>query len=214
MEIGNGFSVLCSECYRIRFGRRDTAGLGMPAAAAKSGKERVRMLRKTLFVLLCLGMFRPTFTLADSWNQRFAWENSESKFAAPETTMDLFGSLRVPENKDIFGGQPGIGIGVNHFFTRYLGAGADTGVDKFDWPNHINASLIGRYPINQWSLAPYVFAGFGRQFHDVAQWTYHFGGGVDYRLNRKMGLFLDVCATAPDVTKNFVLWRVGIRWGL
>jgi hypothetical protein len=172
------------------------------------------MIRKLTLAVVFFGLLHTTFASAgEALTQRFRRDSSGDSFASPETTLDVFGSLKVPDGKGLFDGDPGIGVGVNHFFTRNFGLGADTGVDKFDWPNHVNASLIGRYPIPKWSLAPYLFAGFGRQFHDVAQWTYHFGGGVDYRINHKTGVFLDVGETWPDVSKNFLLWRLGLRLG-
>ena len=55
-------------------------------------------------------------------------------------------------------------------------------------------------------------AGFGRQFHDTAQWTYHIAGGFDYRLNQRTGVFTDIGATITETSHDFMLWRMGVRF--
>jgi len=172
------------------------------------------MIRKLILTVSCSLLLLPTgfaFDPLNSVTQRFRIDSRGNKFGATETTLDLFGTMNVPSNHDFFDGRLGVGVGVNHYFTPWLGVGADTGVDKFDWPNHFNGSLQLRYPIEKWSLAPYFMTGFGRQFHDVSQWSFFFGGGVDYRLNQKTGLFVDVRQTMPDVSRDFMLWRFGAR---
>ena len=89
--------------------------------------------------------------------------------------------------------------------------GGDTRFESFDWPNHFNGSLIARYPVGQGSWAPYGFGGFGRQFHNTTQWTGHFGGGVDYRLNQSTGLFMDIRRTFTEKTQDATLLRFGVR---
>jgi hypothetical protein len=171
------------------------------------------MICKTMFTLLISALLIPTRnTAAETIVQRFQVEPAGNKFGPRETTFDLFSSYSVANNRNFTDGHLGIGVGINHFFNSYIGAGLDTGVDKFDWPNHFNGSLLLRYPIEKWSLAPYVFTGFGRQFHETPQWTYHIGGGFEYRLNPKTGLFTDIAATIPDKSRDFMLWRVGVRF--
>jgi hypothetical protein len=171
------------------------------------------MMCKPMVTLLFSAMLLPTSNLiAGNLMQRFDPQPAGNKFGPRETTLDIFGSYAVAENRDFSGGRLGIGVGANHFFNSYLGAGIDTGVDKFDWPNHINGSVILRYPIEKWSLAPYVFTGFGRQFHDISQWTYHIAGGLDYRLNQRTGVFTDIGATIPETSRDFMLWRMGVRF--
>lgn len=171
------------------------------------------MICKTMFTLLFSAMLLPTSNLtAGTLADLFEPQPPGSKFGARETTLDVFSSYSIPDHRGFTDGHLGIGVGGNHFFNSYLGVGLDTGVDKFDWPNHINASVILRYPIEEWSLAPYIFTGFGRQFHDTAQWTYHIAGGVDYRLNQKTGVFTDVGAILPETTRNALLFRLGVRY--
>jgi hypothetical protein len=170
------------------------------------------MIRKVILTVSCSILLLPTTGITSQfWSEHFHTESGGYKFGATETTLDVFGSMNVPDNRGFFDGRLGMGVGVNHFFTPWFGVGADTGIDKIDWPNHFNGSFVLRYPIEKWSLAPYFFTGFGRQFHDVSQWTYHFGGGVDYRLNQKTGLFVDLRETLPETSRDFMLWRFGVR---
>jgi hypothetical protein len=171
------------------------------------------MIRKTMFTLLCSALLIPASNaIAGNFLQRFEPEPAGGKFGSRETTLDLFGSFNVPEHRDFTDGHAGFGVGVNHFFTTYIGAGLDTSIDKFDWPNHINGTVIFRYPIEKWSLAPYVFTGFGRQFHDTAQWTFSLGGGLDYRLNARTGVFTDIGAVIPEKSRDSMMWRMGARF--
>jgi len=171
------------------------------------------MIRKIAFTVLLSILLLPAAALAGEDWKRFEFEPNGNKFASRETTFDLFGSLKVSDDEDLADGRLGVGLGVNHFFNRFLGVGADTRLEEVDWPDHFNGSVIGRYPVEQWGLAPYAVLGFGRQFHETPQWTFHFGGGVDYRFNRKTGLFLDVRQTVADVSRDFVLFRFGVRLG-
>jgi hypothetical protein len=125
-------------------------------------------------------------------------------FDSREGQIDLFGTTTDD-------GDLGIGVGANYFFTSWLGAGLETRVEKFDWPNQISGNVFARYPIDKWRLAPYAYGGCGRQFHDDPQWLFHIGGGVDYRLRTDLGLFCDVRQTFADVTKDYTLWRFGLR---
>lgn len=172
------------------------------------------MTRTTIMILLLsVLLLSPTGRASANLGKLFQLDPPGDKFDSREPSWDTFGSLNVGDNRNFFEGRLGVGLGVNYFLTRYLGAGLDTSIEKFDWPNHLNGSLIGRYPIEKWSLAPYAFVGFGRQFHDdPAQWMFHIGGGLDYRLNPKTGVFVDVRQTMPDVSRDFVLWRLGVRF--
>jgi hypothetical protein len=172
------------------------------------------MIRKMIFPVLCSALLLPAVNLAaETLSERFERQPPGDKFPSSETTLDVFGSWRVATDKDLSGGHLGVGAGINHFFSSYFGAGAELGAEGIDWPNHVNASFIVRYPLEKWSLAPYGFVGFGREFHDTPQWMFHLGGGVDYRLNAKAGMFADVRLTAADVSADSVLWRFGVRFG-
>ncbi|MFN7140553.1 MAG: hypothetical protein ACK4UN_14540, partial [Limisphaerales bacterium] len=68
-------------------------------------------------------------------------------------------------------------------------------------------------PFEQWQVAPYIYGGFGRQWQHVGQWTGHIGGGVEWRATPEMGVFFDVRQVAADKTRDFTLYRLGVRFG-
>ncbi len=124
----------------------------------------------------------------------------------------------------------GGGVGVNYFFARYFGLGADgiwlyakdnaaaDGANDDSKTFHsATGSLIVRYPIDSICLAPYVFAGGGFTV-DGDQWASgHVGVGVEYRVvPHKIGIFADSRWTyfgtryGHDDQNNF-LAKVGVR---
>jgi hypothetical protein len=127
--------------------------------------------------------------------------------------VDLLGGYATRDkrgrDKDAFG----IGAGVNYFFTRNIGVGADTYADAFNVPYQLNASGIFRYPIPDTGLAPYAFGGFGRQWEFAPQWTGHLGLGLEFRLNAHTGIFLDARRVFAGQTSDYALWRTGLRIG-
>ncbi len=99
----------------------------------------------------------------------------------------------------------GGGVGVNYFFTRNIGIGAEglweNGVDNAsqhhghsgdDVFHNVDGSLIFRLPLDQYCLAPYAFLG-GGAVMDGNDWAVGFVGvGVEYRIiPAKVGLFTD-----------------------
>jgi hypothetical protein len=96
-----------------------------------------------------------------------------SCFGDREWNFDLWGSYALTGNEyrddrylqadHAFGG----GLGVNYFFTRYLGVGLQGSAleaheDAF---GAINGNFIFRYPIPNSCWAPYVFTGGGVLFN-------------------------------------------------
>jgi hypothetical protein len=135
-------------------------------------------------------------------------------FGPQEFTFDLFGSLGTRDREDFDDTQLGVGAGVNYFFTTHFGVGADTYLEEIDIPNHLDLSVIGRWPIETANVAPYVFAGFGRQWHDATQWTTHLGIGAEYRpAGGTCGIFVDARSVFADKTKDFGVFRAGVRFG-
>jgi hypothetical protein len=142
-------------------------------------------------------------------------------FTANELSLDAFG-FYGSQNKDGGSGAWGPGAGINYFFTQNFGIGADTYADAFNSPYLLNANGIFRFPISRSYVAPYVFAGFGRQWEHEPRWTGDFGGGIEYRLSRQIrpdlvpqvGLFADVRGVFPTEAGNFAVLRFGIRFAL
>lgn len=134
-------------------------------------------------------------------------------FGAQEFRYDLFGSWGSRDREDFNDDQIGVGAGINYFFTSNFGVGADTYVEEIDFPGHLDISAIARWPFESVAVAPYVFAGFGRQWWDTAQWTTHLGVGAEYRCNERVGFFFDFRRVFPDKSPDLSLCRLGVRLG-
>lgn len=139
----------------------------------------------------------------------------------------------------------GGGIAANYFFARYFGLSAEgtwleghsSPLDskyggRFDrsFDHHFGdrdsfatqfqsatGSVIFRYPIDAWCLAPYVFTGGGATMDGSAWAVYHIGAGLEYRVvPNKVGIFADGRWNyygdrfGHDVQNNFLI-RAGAR---
>ena len=104
----------------------------------------------------------------------------------------------------VYGGQGkqslGGNLGVNYFFSKYLGVGVDNsvagyrnaaqtgGVQAID---RLQADLLLRYPICSWNLAPYVMVGGGAAWGPLSQGNGNVGGGIEWRFMSNLGFFAD-----------------------
>lgn len=145
------------------------------------------------------------------WYDHFAFDPGEGLFEPQELSLDLFGFYGSRNRHGSDESAWGPGVGLNYFVTENWGFGADTYADAFREPYLLNGNVIYRYPIETAGLAPYAFAGFGRQWTYAAQWMGDLGGGVEYRINAKTGLFTDLRGVFPQNTSNYAVWRFGIR---
>ena len=139
-------------------------------------------------------------------------DNGVDKFPPHELSLDLFGTYAT---RDRFGNpehRGGGGLGLNYFFTRYVGLGADTYIEEWRAPYRVNGSVIFRYPFPI-GLAPYGFGGGGREFKYAPQWTFHGGAGLEFRFNRHTGIFGDVrrVFAYADKGEDYTLARAGMR---
>jgi len=184
-------------------------------------------MKSLLVITAGLGLAAST-ARAQSFETRLRYDEGADKYPPHEFSVDLFGTYA---GKDRWGGktflassgnpgkddQFGGGLGVNFFFTRFIGIGADSYLEEWKWPYRINGSVILRYPL-QWKeaaggLAPYIFGGGGREFKYLTQWTYHGGGGLEFRWNRYTGVFSDARRVFSDRTSDldYTLVRFGMR---
>jgi hypothetical protein len=158
-----------------------------------------------------------TFTILSVWQlaaapRHFQYDLAGNKFGAPEFRYEVFGTWRVPDDTDMGDGRLGVGLGLNYFFNLHWGIGMDTHLERVDVPNHLNVSVIARYPMETYGTAPYVFAGGGRQYRDDVHWTTHIGGGLDYRMNQMTGVFVDARRTFVMDGNDFFLFRAGLNF--
>ena len=143
-----------------------------------------------------------------------AAQDTGEKFRPNELSLDLFGTFA---NQDRFGNKTdhgGGGLGLNYYFTRYVGIGADSYVEEWKAPYRVNGSVLLRYPIpGAIGLAPYIFGGGGRQMKYATQWTLHGGGGLEVRLNPHTGIFGDIRRVFSEMASSldYTLVRAGLR---
>ncbi len=157
-----------------------------------------------------------------------------SCFSDTEIQADVFGAYVVGEGPNHAGSIRdhgwGGGIGVNYFFHRYFGLGAE-GYWLEAKPNasaghgseskafhNATGSVIFRYPIDKLCLAPYLYVGGGASM-DGENWALaHVGAGLEYRIiPNKLGIFADerwnyFGDRHDHDTQNNFMTRAGIRW--
>ena len=132
-------------------------------------------------------------------------------FHPNDFSVDLNGFVASRDRGGADKAAAGPGVGVNYFFTKNVGIGADTYADAFQPPYQLNASGIYRYPLGSTGVSPYGFAGFGRQWDNHGQWLAHVGAGLEFRFSERTGVFLDVREVFPDKTRDSTVVRFGFR---
>ena len=116
----------------------------------------------------------------------------EPCFAETELQLDVYGAYAGTygdAHEDGWGG----GLGLNYYFSRHVGVGVDGTVTDGEGQElwHINGHILVRFPIDTGSLcfAPYIKAGGGYQVNGSGDWTYGAGGGIEFRLTPRFGIF-------------------------
>lgn len=154
------------------------------------------------------------------WAGNFTYNPKAAVYRAQEISLDLFGSYIADERgiDDLFEtnirhGDWGGGVGLNYFFTRELGVGADINMSDNggELVDMLNASLILRLPLGESGVAPYVFGGGGRGFDPDWEWLAHAGVGLEFRFNPTASLFTDARYIWADDSSDKLLLRTGIR---
>jgi hypothetical protein len=89
-------------------------------------------------------------------------------------------------------GQGG-GFGLNYFFARYFGLGYEAFWTSSGRGEHfpLGGNAFFRLPICSWNLAPYAMIGGGVAFDGFAKGYGSVGGGLEYRVTRNVGIFVD-----------------------
>lgn len=185
-----------------------------------SSKEIMKKKLAIVFGVLCLtSMVRAAHIWEDPgdwWGGHFKYERDMTDmYAANELTLDTYGSYILGPGR----GQPnherwGAGVGLNYFFLKYLGLGAeaDGAANGGHLIDSVSASLIARLPIEHTGLAPYAFGGGGRTTDQTWNWTAHVGGGLELRLNPNLGFFVDARWVFVDKRSDNGLARAGLRF--
>ncbi len=157
------------------------------------------------------------------WDNHFSYDRNTPKFSSQELSLDLFGSYINPEgqfndlfNTNIRHGFWGGGAGLNYFFTKQLGIGADFNMSAKNEGSLVDdavGNVIVRFPIESLGLAPYFIGSGGRAINPIWQWTYGGGVGLEMRFNPTTGIFSDARFLwgHEGTVYNRLLIRVGLR---
>jgi hypothetical protein len=141
----------------------------------------------------------------------------EDLFRANEWQVDAFVAGAAGRfNHQNYNGVGG-GLGASYFFTRYFGVGVDDTLGSLNGNgktyDNLQGNLIGRLPIESWHLAPYALVGGGSTWgNHAAQGNGNVGLGVEYRINRSFGLFVDSRYIYGSSNLSETLSRGGIRF--
>lgn len=139
-------------------------------------------------------------------------------FRDQELQIDAFGQGAFYSQ-----GSPGWGggLGLNYFFTRYIGIGVEQSVFGRDNEGHSSytewatlGNLFLRYPICSWNMAPYAMVGGGGLYGTgQGKGVGHVGGGLEIRLTDNIGIFGDARWLYSNIEpKSGVLARTGLRF--
>jgi hypothetical protein len=135
-------------------------------------------------------------------------------FKDVEIQLDVFGSYTDSVNRSQYSDGFGGGLGLNYFFSRYVGFGVSSelrdSTDSAVWNN--SGQLIVRYPIEgSFCVAPYFIGGGGILSDGSNQGTWHAGGGLEWRATHSFGVFAEGRYTwaSEDDSANA---RLGVRF--
>ena len=152
------------------------------------------------------------------------WSTNNPVFFAQEVSFDGFATLSVGQStiNDLTGahihdnGRLGGGAGLNYFFTRHLGMDVEAYTENVNhfWVDDVSANFIVRFPFDVIRLAPYIFAGGGRQFDPQERWFGEVGTGLDFRFGKRWGMFVDARYIEIENGNNKGLGRLGLRFVL
>jgi hypothetical protein len=146
---------------------------------------------------------------------------AEELFRAGEIQVDAAvvgaaGKFNGRNNVGALGGN----LGLSYFLTRYLGIGIDNSLGGTVGGNgtsgvldNLQGQIIARYPIESLHLAPYALVGGGATWANAgSQGNGNVGGGLEYRINRGVGLFGDYRWLYGTRNLSENLFRAGVRF--
>jgi hypothetical protein len=158
------------------------------------------------------------------WSAHFSYDGNAPLYSSQEISLDLFASYINPEQEfgDLFEtsirhGFWGGGAGLNYFFTRVFGLGADFNIsskpEDLNLVDQVTGDVLFRLPISDTGIAPYVIGSGGRAISPRYDWVYGGGVGMEFRFNPITGVFSDArFLWANRATEdNRLLIRAGIR---
>lgn len=213
-------------CNPARPGANSSGRLGLHPIACTSTARSLTQMKKIkpnqilIGVTLLMLAATPAFS-ADQMTTSVHNSDHGEKYRAMETSLDVFGtgSIRQETINNLNGiryrddVEQGAGLGVNHFFHRNFGVGAEAYAEDTErhFIDKASASFIARFPLGESGFAPYAYVGGGRQFDPIELSFAQAGGGLEYRFTREVGIFTDGRYVLTDGAKDHGLVRVGLR---
>jgi len=147
---------------------------------------------------------------------------TDQLYRAQEFSVDFFGSGAIDQytidhltgDRIRHNGVLGGGAGINYFFTRNIGIGGDAYVEHREqhYIESPSGNLILRFPIMDSGVAPYVFGGGGYQFDEVGQDFAQGGAGIEFRIVKDFGFFVDARYVFAQKTQDYGVARAGFRF--
>ena len=137
----------------------------------------------------------------------------EACFGETELQLDLFGSYL--DSEGVIGEGFGGGIGINYFFHRNFGLTLDASISESDadtvW--QFSAGVVARYPfeVGNICLSPYAKVTGGVQTEDGSNPFIALGGGLEWRVTSRVGLFTEANYGFVDDHDDFFNIRAGVR---
>jgi hypothetical protein len=138
-----------------------------------------------------------------------------------ELDLDVFGTLAVgrhtidhiSEQRIYHNSQLGLGAGGTLFFTRYVGIGGEaySANTTGSFVDSASGSIFVRCPIDKIHLAPYAFGGGGYDFEGIKQGFGQAGVGLDARIIKNLGVFVDARYVFASESQDYGVGRAGIR---
>ena len=189
---------------------------------------------KTIFLSLAsaITLFVQPARAQHVWEDPSGWttshfsydRNNTSLYNPQEVSLDLFASYINPEGRfnqlfdtSIRNGFWGGGAGLNYFFTRELGIGADFNIsskpDDLNLVDQVTGNFIARLPLGNSGVAPYLIGSGGRGMSPRYDWVYGGGVGLEVRFNPTTGIFSDARFLWSDrsTADDRLLIRAGVR---
>jgi hypothetical protein len=143
-------------------------------------------------------------------------------YRAQEVSVDLFGTGSI--NQQTFNhfsgdrvqqnGRLGAGAGLNYFFTRFIGLSGEAYTENTErnFIDSASLNLVGRLPLGESGVAPYIFGGGGHQFDNVDQNIANAGAGIEFRFHHNWGIFIDGRCVFAKKTDDYGMARAGLRF--
>ncbi len=172
-------------------------------------------MNKTL-TLLAVVLATAATSFAGQSSKKVVVAPQQELFRAGEVQLDVFAAGAAGNYQGGSVNGFGGGLGLSYFFTKYFGLGIDNTLTSLNGNGHVynstQADIIARYPIESWHLAPYALVGGGATWGTQSQGNGNVGGGLEYRINRGIGLFADSRYIYGNNGLNETLTRAGLRF--